>query len=285
LSANPTANQYISSLETLAPTFAPSPTIDFLRCPALWDQSRRWRKREPWVPHLAAGHAIHAGMASALSGSETDPQQVALDTLASAWPSADTGEWTLEGVSTLVRKGLAKGLKTDLLEGGNVVAVEACLDHLSCATPTPGACAITDLVTRDAAGNLGITDHKSKLALDARWVEKELRRAEHSWQLFDYARRATLYFQEPVTWARIHLIICGPSARALTVRVEISEARMLRWFYSACQVWHRMAEGETSQNFTACGDYGGCDFYDLCHTLAGDETKAEALFIPKGLPS
>lgn len=287
MSLSLTDSRYISSLETSLPTFAPSRTLDYLRCPALWDLSARWSPRKSWAPYLEAGHAIHKGMEVALRGLGKNPLLVARESLAASWPG-DLGEWTFEGVANLVEKGLKKGLKTDLLEGGEVVAVEDCLDHAHETTPSlgpsvPGQCAITDLISRDATGNLGITDHKSKLNLEARWVDKELHRADHNWQLYDYARRAMLRYREPVTWARVHLIVCGPTARALTARVQITPARMKNWFRGACFVWALMTAGRTWQNFNACDDFGGCPMHDMCHTLAGDESLASALYAPKGL--
>ena len=300
----------LSDLHVDGPTFPPTRTLTWLRCPRLADYETRWGGRE-WTPNLLAGKVIHQAMAWWLRSGAAEFTQYdwARAELELGWPASEDGR---EACWNLVKAGITVATaQEELLEGirGSLVGVEVCLDHTDTPhTPVPGSCAIADMVHRPY-GWLSITDHKTKLSLDAKWIPKQLRDTETSWQLFDYARRATLLYGEWVKEVRQNLIVCSPKPKAVLETVFISPERLIHWTRSAETVWARMQEdaelawagrdGKRAgcpdaypMNWTSCWDFTrnddgaapGCPMFDGCHRLLGDESKFGNLYAKRGSP-
>ena len=294
-------NLDIKLLQVSGPTYAPSHTLDYLRCPRLSQYAREWEPAGEWmewVPNLLVGQAIHAGIAWELNGGVAVLE--AVQVLAKGWPHEIPG---FEAAQDLMVKGLKKALGQDLLGGGRLVAVEECLDHEHMATaedgsssydPIPGVCAIADMIHETIHGELSVTDHKSKLVLDSKWINRQIRDTETSWQLFDYARRASLKYNRWVTEIRQHLVVCSPVARSVIETVAITPERLIQWTRSAEEVWGRMYDDELGagwdwaypMNWTSCWDFTrnedgappGCPYFDGCHRLLGDTTKFATIY-------
>ena len=294
----------VKLLHVSGPTYAPSRTLHWLRCPRLSQYAREWEPPGEWTPNLLVGQAIHAGIAHFLSDGMGDALlgiSRAQDFLEQGWPGEQPG---IEGASDLMLKGLKKALRQDLLGGGWIVSVEGCLDHDAIRdgldaphSGVPGVCAIADMIHETVHGELSITDHKTKMVLDTKWVAKQLRDTETSWQLFDYARRATLKYGRWVGEIRQHLVICSPIPKSAIETVAITPERLIHWTRSAEVVWARMRADERMaadggghlaypMNWTSCWDFTrnddeappGCPMFDGCHRLLGDTTKFPAFY-------
>ena len=187
------------------PEYGPTQTGDWLNCPTLRQFNRTWTQRGPYTPHMDLGTAFsdalaiylkapgESGMASAL--------EAARHTLESSFD--DSSEWSLEGLFELLKKGMAEAASTTLKE---MLKNEAVLD-----TEITIGRARLDLVTQDkVTGALIVTDHKSKLKQDPKYMEQFLDETLHDLQLKDYSVRAAQYYNEHVAERRRHVIVLTP---------------------------------------------------------------------------
>lgn len=268
LFGNPMASPSGSSPEAPQPV-APSRTVDYIRCPRLSVLSRRWQPRREWKPHLEAGHAIHAALQAYLCGVE-DPEVRLFDVLKQGWPGDEQG---FDSTWVDARRGWRK-LRAHwetYYEGWKVIACELCLDHPQCGKPTPGVCAIVDLVVERPDGGIVIIDLKTKLQGDPRWDAKDIEAVAPDWQTKDYAWR---WWRNtgvvPVERKRV-LVICNGPARVLDQGCDFDSDQMFEWLTVAEWTWWLYSQGPAAAmnmpNFTSCQDYGRCPMYDACHVL------------------
>lgn len=265
---------------TNIPSFGPTQTVNYLKCPTLRQFERNWQKRGPWAPHLAVG----AAMSEALARYLLSPGEAGFDAALGAAQDilraryVESEEWSLEGLFKLVERGFSVAASTtlkDFLEQETVLATELSIGE-----------GRIDLVTRSkATKQIIITDHKNSIQMKSQYVNKKLAETDLSWQLWDYAWRASSYYGEPVTWIRTHLTIMSPKAVAFQHPVKILPEAIEAWAASASQHWDQMAKHDTMafdklpMNWNECiNKYGKCPAYDACHVLLRDESKMETLY-------
>lgn len=258
--------------------FGPTETEDRLRCPTFRRFHKEWELRaEEWSPARLMGIAMGAAVNAYLSGPTLPCSlEVGLDTLRTGYIEQD--KYTLDGLNTLFERTFNKVIKTtaqEILDNEIIVGTEV----------TIGKGRI-DLVTRGKSDKkLMITDHKSALQLKSEWVPARLAEGETSWQLRDYAWRASQFYGEPVEWTRTHLIIFSPTAKSFLQPYPVSQEALRQWRQSAEWWWADMqladelAFHELPQNLRECiGRYGKCPAYAACHTLYRDERAMEAIY-------
>ena len=221
------------------PVYSPSQTERFIRCPALWDYSRRWEQGDRgWLAQLI-GKSIHYGAMTFYKGlqfpvNSLDPVAQALDFLVKGWPEDGGGvEDTIESAALLVKKGLAKALSINFLphDEDTMLAVEHPMSI--------GAC-FSALVIRHATPSpwIEIIDWKYGHSVSDWLIQKRLDEAQTSWQLKHYGWRVgTLYPDIPVKQATMVLLVGTPRCVVKTAKVEISEESTALWFTSAQSYW------------------------------------------------
>ena len=256
--------------------YPPRETEQFLVCPTLWwlhKQGYRPRVRV-WEPNQLIGQAIQAGLTTHYLGLGQDPSHRALEVLRTGYVEQDRE--TLEGLSTLVRRGMKVALESPQMDGLSVVDAEVTIGSRR-----------PDVIFRGSDG-LVVDDNKVSRSLESGRIEARLAEYDHSWQLLDYAYHVQEHFGEPVVAARFHLIILSPRAQAIIHSIPLSPERLAQWHRSAEQVWllmHRIEHGllQPWMNLQACTNRGlhygkRCGFYEACHDLEGDETRFSALY-------
>ena len=261
------------------PVYSPSETEDYLTCPRFRVLRKVWVPRGcgGWTPHQTLGTAIHAGLAQhyAPAGDLDTPLDVALRSLNAEYQEGS--EWSLEGCTKLVTRGLDLALKTELLSPeGRVVGVETWMGHSR-----------LDLVTREPYG-LVVTDHKVTLELEKKKLEYRLRDLDPSWQLLHGAWACLQKYGEAPAWSRAHLIVLAPRPFVYVHSLKITAARLADYEGSALQHWSEM-HGQRQRydsasilppmNTRSCHRYGRkCEFYDGCHVYDGDESKFPTIY-------
>ena len=260
--------------------YSPSQSERFIRCPRLWDYSRRWDTDGGHWMERAIGTAIHAGVAAHFRGlipdtdhSTEDPTRAAIDTLRDEWMADEPG---FEGAEAFVLKGLKRALALDIgARGATILAVEETYGEERCRL---------DLAYQTDQG-ITIVDWKYTHNAGDWVISKRLQEAEVSWQLRHYAWRVSQAFPTvPVVGAGIALIVGGPVAKARWAPVEITPALLLDWQNSAARVWLDIEGCVNGERYPrahmgqACLMYGGCPLYDGCHRLYGDESRFHTLY-------
>ncbi len=257
--------------------FSPTETEKYLLCPRLRQLGKLWEPREQtWTPNMALGTAIHAGLAQYYGGEPGEALDAARAAMAVEYE--DGSEYTLDACLALVETGMAAALKTDLVGDGEVIAVEYAMSHM-----------YVDLIVRNSEG-LSVIDHKVTLKMDkGKQLPYRILDYDPSWQLLQYpwGLREYAAFGTPV-WAKAHLIILTPRPFTYVHAFPVSDARLDDFEHSAYQHWDEMASHDITyrldgqlapMNTRSCHAYGRkCDFYELCHTYCGDETKAPTLY-------
>lgn len=258
--------------------YSPSQTERFIRCPRLWDYSRRWigGGRDAWLEKLT-GRAIHTGLMTHYRADGEDPQEAAYATLRDEWPP-DTYDVSLEGVAERVRKCLKRGLALDLGHGALEVLTEEIMG--------PEA-ATLDTAWRDEQG-WHIVDWKYTHDASPWVIQKRLLETEVSWQLRHYAwRLGQEHPGAPVVEAGIALIVGGPTITAKWTPLAIEPGMIEDWYQSAQEVWadiYNCRQGISIPRAhigQACLAYGGCPFYDGCHRMYGDESRFGTVYTVK----
>lgn len=267
-------------IENNTPSFGPTQTVNYLKCPTLRRFERNWYKRGPWTPHLAVG----AAMSEALARYLLSPGEAGFDAALGAAQDilraryVESEEWSLEGLFKLVERGFSVAASTtlkDFLEQETVLATELEIGERR-----------LDMVSRSkSTKQIIITDHKNSIQMKSQYVNKKLAETDLDWQLWDYAWAAGNYYGEPVTWIRRHLTIMSPKAVAFQHPVKIDPKAIEAWADSASQHWDQMAKHDTitfnklPMNWNECiNKYGKCPAYDACHVLLRDESKMGTLY-------
>ena len=254
--------------------YAPSRTEDFIRCPVFADLRRRWELRGPWTPFKLLGTSIGEGMAqfyrNLRDSTTTAPSERALETLHAGFEPQEA--WTLPGLEKHVVKGLQAAVATTPVRG-TVIFVDESL----------GSGARPDLVFRDPSLGLVVLDTKVQFKGNPRYREKNLAEYETWWQGFHYAWEVGEFLGETVAYVGPHLIQLTPSVRADWHPITITPARIQFWLRQAMSVWHHMTPPYCADppvpNWLSCQTrYGRCEFFDLCHVLDGDDSRAETLY-------
>ena len=257
----------------------PTTVEKWFKCPVLADLGTRWQpKANNWAPNMLIGKMVAAGLAiyhTAPSAKATERELSRLISEESV-SLAVSEKYTSEGLVKLAHKGIKLGADIGIPFGGKVLA---CEENIGGARP--------DIVWRDSGG-LRFADWKVSVSLDAQWVSQRLGQYDASWQLMDYAWRIReAYGEIPVTGA-INLLVLSPRAKAYPYEIEISDERIDFWLKDAQEVWGHMAKQKAGtearwHNWGSCttNPYTKdkrCEFFDLCHVLHGDESKAASLY-------
>ncbi len=199
-------------------------------------------------------------------------------------------EWSREGLSTLVERGITSAAETtlaEMLKTEKVVGTEVSI----------GSGRI-DLVTTPISGNpagtagdyLIITDHKTSIQKALRYIESDFKDIPLNWQLWDYAWRAQQYYGRPVRWIRIHQIILSPRTKCIMSEPSrIKPENLEAWAINAQRYWGEMqADDEQNlfahlrQNWHYClNKYGPCRAYQACHSFLRDEKQMESVYVRK----
>jgi hypothetical protein len=253
--------------------FSPSETESYMRCPAYHRYQHRWQPRAPWTPNRLLGDAVHAGLAAHYGRPMSTPLAVALNVLAAGFP-ADEAHYTLDGLRTLVEKGLTAGIAMDAPNGGVVIATEQLLSRTK-----------IDMVQRRPGEGLSVVDWKVSLELEKPKLKYRLREYDTSWQLRHEAWAASEHFGEPVEWGYIGIIALTPRVFTHLHPVAMGAERLAHWERSAWQWWARLAAARANErpemNLGACDRFGGCVFKAACHDLHGDESRFETFYTPR----
>lgn len=126
-----------------------------------------------------------------------------------------------------------------------------------------------DLITEHGEADaryLIITDWKSHWDLGDAFVDKQLSRQEDWWQLYQYAHFAQVKYGKPVEMVRKVTVRCKPGPRSWMTAEKVDQKVLTRWLGEARVIWSQMTAGVDYQNWTSCGDYGGCEFRHVCHS-------------------
>ena len=201
-------------------------------------------------------------------------------------PSSE--EWSLEGLGTLVSRGitsaaettLAEMLKTEKVVGSEVSIGSGRIDLVTAKRNEP------DNLDEDY---LIITDHKTSIQKAPRYIESDFKDIPLNWQLWDYAWRAQSYYGRPVRWIRIHQIILSPRTKCIMSEPSrINPENLEAWSQNAEDVWSDMAEADKwqfkqlRQNWHHClNKYGPCRAYQACHSFLRDEKQMESVYVRK----
>ena len=196
-------------------------------------------------------------------------------------------EWSLEGLSTLVSRGITSAAETtlaEMLQTEKVVGSEVSI----------GSGRI-DLVTKPAGlGSIGedyliITDHKTSIQKAPRYIESDFKDIPLNWQLWDYAWRAQSYYGRPVRWIRIHQIILSPRTKCIMSEPsQINPENLEAWAKNAQKHWNDMSS-DNGKDFNALhqnphyclNKYGPCRAYQACHSFLRDEKQMESVYVRK----
>ena len=206
-------------------------------------------------------------------------------------------EWSLEGLSTLVSRGitsaaettLAEMLKTEKVVGSEVSIGSGRIDLVT--RPVNPSTIHTDLDPEALAKDdyLIITDHKTSIQKAPRYVESDFKDIPLNWQLWDYAWRAQSYYGRPVRWIRIHQIILSPRTKCIMSEPSrIKPENLKMWELNASITWKDMQSDDQfpfeilRQNWHHClNKYGPCRAYQACHSFLRDEKQMESVYVRK----
>lgn len=245
--------------------FSPYPTDNYQRCPTLWDKQRRIQVAGgKQYTAMLIGSAVALGLERYYKGLE-DGQEKAAELVEAQYKEGS--DRTLKGVLKLVRDGVELGMATNL-GLSKIEAVEQFFGNIK-----------PDLVGREK-DELVVVDHKVKVSLDEKYLEKELQAYDSSNQLMHYAWAVGAEYGEEVARAYIHLIVLAPVPRTLLHPVKTEPERVQMWLRGVVKDWSEMEavmqnRALPATRFSACvGKYGPCEMSVVCHSFYGDESAA-----------
>ena len=281
--------------------FGPTETNLHLDCPTLRRFEKTWEQKTPWRPHMSIGAAMSEGLATYL----LNPCEEGLkEALASAEAvlvdrcPPDSAEWSLEGLRTLVSRGLTVAAETtlaEMLQTEKVVGTEVSIGSGRIDLVTAPRI-VTELSSSVVAHSnplsedyLIITDHKTSIQKAPRYIESDFKDIPLNWQLWDYAWRTQSYYGRPVRWIRIHQIILSPQTKCIMSEPSrINPENLKAWSFNAEKYWMEMLEddkqdfGYLRQNWHHClNKYGPCRAYQACHSFLRDEKQMESVYVRK----
>lgn len=253
--------------------WSPSTTLRWLTCPRKWELERQGQQGvgRRWSPGRIVGTALHAGWCAWMRG-EGDYPQVMESTLQEGWereqPDTELTLFVVHGhAHRALRRVVAEQGGVLLGDHGVFVGCEVVLGPGDKEVRRyPGT---ADLITEHGTPDdryLVITDWKTHWDLGDTWVDKQLTRQEDWWQLTQYAYFAQELYNKPVRMVRKVTARCLPSPRSWMTAEMVSTDVLTRWHKEATVVWQAMSAGQTYQNWTSCGDYGGCEYRHVCHS-------------------
>jgi len=234
------------------------------------------------MPHRDLGTAFSDALAIYLKDPGEDGYKRALEAAKGTLESSfdDSSEWSLEGLFELLEKGMAEAASTSLK---TMLLNEEVVD-----TELPIGRGRLDLVTRRKSDSaLVVTDHKTKIKQDPKYINQFLDETLHDWQLKDYSARAEHYYYQPIAYRRRHVIVLTPKCKTYVRTEKNSVEDIKQWKASAEIHWRRMAQDEKyplnaqpmNEKFCVHPRYHTkCRAYDACHVYFRDETKMEALY-------
>ena len=205
-------------------------------------------------------------------------------------------EWSLEGLQTLVDRGitsaaettLAEMLKTEKVVGSEVSIGSGRIDLVT--SPRSPATVSGDSLEFSTHGDyLIITDHKTSIQKAPRYIESDFKAVPLNWQLWDYAWRAQSYYGRPVRWIRIHQIILSPRTKCvMSEPSRIKPENLEAWAKNAEGYWLEMQRDDEmlfehlQQNWKYClNKYGPCRAYQACHSFLRNEKQMESVYVRK----
>ena len=260
--------------------YGPTATIAHLHCPTLRVFEKEWQVRKPWQPYMLVGSAMSDGLEVYMLDPTATGLSLAYDRIERTIEKGmvEGTEWTYEALSTITKKGLLKASETtlaEILENEGVIGTQMIIGR-----------GRVDLVTQNTAQEIIVTDDKTSIQKQSRYIQSELKETELSWQLFDYAWRVGKVLSRPVTWVRKHVIVLTPTLKCyLSDPVKINPGNLDQWASSAHYHWSRMTELDEfpfdwlPQDYTWCENrFGRCPAYEACHNLLRDEKAMEQVY-------
>lgn len=252
--------------------WSPYQTDAYQRCPLLWDLSKRWQpKVEHPMVNMLVGTAVALGLERHYKG-YTDGLEKADELVQTQY--RDGSKTSLAGTRRLTKQGIELGMATNL----GLSRIEAVEEFYGNIKP--------DLVGRQG-DDLVVIDHKVKMNLDDRYLEKELQSYDTGNQMWHYGWAVGNEYGEEVKYVCIHMIILAPFPRTLIHPVKITPEGIQHWLKGVMRDWQGMSaiangQEEPGARYTSCQTkYGLCDFHALCHSLHGDESVAATFYEPK----
>ena len=258
------------------PPVRPSETTDFIRCPRLWHWKHVERWEAPistWTPERLIGAALHAGIAAYWRGQP--PGGGVLLAFGTDWPPDAPPEFSQDALESHTLKVLDKVLAWIAKELPDVrpVMVEEPLGPNGHTTP--------DLVTREQADILTVTDWKYHHILDADRVRYRLEGIERTHQFLHYCWAVGERLGEPVRQFRKVAIVGGPRILIREATFQPTLSMLEQWLTGARQMWEDMAEMRAGrrvayQREAGCFMYGPkwpCPMYEGCWTCHGNREK------------
>ena len=206
----------------------------------------------------------------------------------------DSAEWSLEGLRTLVSRGIASAAETtlaEMLKTEKVVGTEVSIGsgRIDLVTAPRGLVPPAPNYDVPKEDYLIITDHKTSIQKAPRYIESDFKDIPLNWQLWDYAWRAQSYYGRPVRWIRIHQIILSPRTKCIMSEPSrINPENLEAWASTAQLHWDDMAGDDKRQfknlrqNYHYClNKYGPCRAYQACHSFLRDEKQMESVYVRK----
>jgi len=270
--------------------FGPSETINHLHCPSLRRFEKNWQVKGVWKPHMLIGQAVSEALAVYMK----DPTESGLARgLEKANVVLKRGyvegeEWTLDGLQSLLKKGVEAATETTLAEiltGEKVVGTQ-----LSIGRGRVDLVTTPRVVETSALGDyLIVTDDKTSIQKASRYLNSALEEAELSWQLWDYAWRVQSYYNRPVKYVRIHQLVLTPKPKCyLSDLYPINQENLKQWADAAQLTWEKMGADDLlpynrlEMDWTWCKNkYGKCPAYDACHVSLRDELSMSNFYDEK----
>ena len=262
--------------------WSPSQTVDFLRCPQLWQYKQRWEDRagNAWTPARVMGTAVDGGLttlyASIRGGIEwrlavPEGADTVAHTLHLHWPLDASPEHEPEAAKRIALRAYHRVVEERFAEG-----------HAILGTQISWGESIADMVTLTPEDELVIWDWKFSYELRPEWFRARLEDARLTWPFYHYAWRAQQSTGKRVRKA-VKVVISGtPRAEVKTADVDMDKVVLDNWLRSAASAWRTMTHMRDGgqkpfMNWNGCKLFGGCYFFTACHSLGGDEDRFEAL--------
>lgn len=232
--------------------WSPSSTETWLACPLKW-----------WLARQGV-----EGRATDTSAQEQGTQFH--EVIAGYWATGQHVDIANPAVNRAVFRVIAQ--EGEALREQGIVGIEVNLDgndeEAARHGRYPGTC---DLITDNGVG-LTVTDYKTKMKMDAKYADGEIRQTQRSWQLKQYAYFAQLKYGRPVTQVRKLLVAFTPALKVWLATYVVTQQELSMWHHQAENVWREMDQmidglSPTWQNTETCERYGWqwrCQYYSKC---------------------
>lgn len=258
--------------------YSPSQTEEWSRCPALWDQRKRWEPLSgTWSPERLIGLGVHAALEKWWGRiPSVDAAQVARDYVVNLWPADAPDVFSVDGAASRAGKAAATAVKwfeTEMAEASPLL-----IEHSFGES-------IVDLVTQEG-DLLVVNDYKYVHELPGDRVHYRLDAFPRKHQFWHYVWRTGEHYMRPVDLFRGVLIIGGPKMMVKHTTFAPSPEGIAAWHKSAQAKWammEAMAGGTLGipRREEGCSMYGDkypCPMAEGCWTLNRNEAGYDAIY-------